>query len=56
MTTFYRHVDLVSERCWGLILLSQDSVDDGTDSDSPNYADISICRDNLFIPFSPHKA
>ena len=56
MTTFYRHVnDRVSERRWGLILLSQDSADDGTDSDNYERADISALRNNLYIPLSPQK-
>lgn len=53
---FLGHVERISERRWGLILMSRNSVDDSVDGEPLGHADISACREDLYIPLSPQKA
>ena len=58
MRVFLGHVERISERRWGLILVSQNNVDDDVDNDAQVHdaSMISACREDFYIPLSPQKA
>jgi hypothetical protein len=55
MLVFLGHIDRVSERRWGLILMTEEDAADERGMFVDSSA-ISAYRDDLYIPLSPQKA